>query len=73
VSGEYLPRVIQAKRPLVLDFNIFDRMQPIPQLKATGDNQSDQNTNSKEETIGRKLDQQKGDHRDRDDQASSAF
>lgn len=68
-----LPRVIQTKRPLVLDLNVFDRMQSIPQRKTTRDDQADQNTDSKEEPVGRKLDQQKGDHRDRDDQASSAF
>lgn len=41
--------------------DVFDRMHPVPERQSAGDNQSDQHTDSKKETITGKGDEQDGD------------
>lgn len=52
---------LQPERSLMFHVDVFDRMHPVPERQSAGDNQSDQHTDSKKETITGKGDEQDGD------------
>jgi hypothetical protein len=59
--------------PLIFTFHVFNRVQSVPQRKPARDDEPDENADPKKQTVGRKLDEKKRDHRRGNHQASSAF
>ncbi len=65
--------LLQAERSLVFDFDIFNRMEAIPERESARDDEADQNADAEEEAVSRKFDEQKGHHYYRDDKPGRSF
>ena len=64
---------LQTEWTLVFDLDVFDRMQPMPEREAAGDDESDQDADEKEQPIRGQGDEEDGDDGNGGDQSGGAL